>query len=182
MTNDIKSTSFWQTVPGMLTAFAGIITAIAGLILALYQIGFLGGAKSPPTNANPASLSSTTGTASVVSTPNTIPQSNESREIDAPPRTDRGRVQVDISGSWQDTDGTYYEITQEGNLFKGRAKLDNIESAGSGTLNGREYTSTFSTNRPSRGSCKGIVSADGKTITSNCWDSAIGYFSTRMYR
>jgi hypothetical protein len=34
--------SWWQTLPGILTAIAGIITAITGLIVALYQQGLLG--------------------------------------------------------------------------------------------------------------------------------------------
>lgn len=34
-----KSSGWWQTVPGILTAAAGAITAIAGLLVALHQIG-----------------------------------------------------------------------------------------------------------------------------------------------
>ena len=32
-----KSSSWWQTLPGILTATAGIITAISGLLVVLYQ-------------------------------------------------------------------------------------------------------------------------------------------------
>jgi hypothetical protein len=34
-----KSSNWWQTMPGVLTALAGIITAMAGLIAALHQAG-----------------------------------------------------------------------------------------------------------------------------------------------
>jgi hypothetical protein len=42
MTNDPESESktWWQTLPGLLTAAAGAITAITGLLLAFHQMGF----------------------------------------------------------------------------------------------------------------------------------------------
>lgn len=36
-----KSSSWWQTLPGILTATTGMITALAGLIVALNQTGWL---------------------------------------------------------------------------------------------------------------------------------------------
>jgi len=39
--------SWWQTLPGILTATAGLLTAIAGLVVALSQIGLLGGGGKP---------------------------------------------------------------------------------------------------------------------------------------
>ena len=36
--NDSKPTTFWQTLPGVLTALAGVITAVAGLTVALDQM------------------------------------------------------------------------------------------------------------------------------------------------
>jgi hypothetical protein len=36
-----KSSNWWQTLPGVLTAIAGIITGIAGLVAALHQAGML---------------------------------------------------------------------------------------------------------------------------------------------
>jgi hypothetical protein len=36
--NDSKPPTFWQTLPGVLTALAGVITAVAGLIVAFDQI------------------------------------------------------------------------------------------------------------------------------------------------
>ncbi|MBT9610549.1 MAG: hypothetical protein IV110_10940 [Aquabacterium sp.] len=37
-----KSTGWWHTLPGVLTALAGVITAVSGLIALLYQNGVLG--------------------------------------------------------------------------------------------------------------------------------------------
>lgn len=39
MTDGAGSRSWWQTLPGVLTALAGVITAVAGLLAALYQAG-----------------------------------------------------------------------------------------------------------------------------------------------
>jgi hypothetical protein len=38
-----KSLSWWQTLPGILTAVGGVIVAMTGLIGALYQAGLIGG-------------------------------------------------------------------------------------------------------------------------------------------
>jgi hypothetical protein len=35
---DSESDSWWKTLPGMLTAFAGVLTATTGLLIALHQI------------------------------------------------------------------------------------------------------------------------------------------------
>jgi len=43
MTEERKPQSWWQTVPGALTAAAGTITAVTGLIVALNQSGLFGG-------------------------------------------------------------------------------------------------------------------------------------------
>ena len=53
MTEDSKTQSWWQTLPGILTATAGIITAIAGLVIALYQAGFF-----QPNGQGPVPISS----------------------------------------------------------------------------------------------------------------------------
>lgn len=41
MADEQKPQSWWQTVPGILTATAGIITAVTGLIVALQQAGVI---------------------------------------------------------------------------------------------------------------------------------------------
>jgi len=42
MDEQLKPKSWWETIPGIVTAIATVITAIAGLILALNQAGLIG--------------------------------------------------------------------------------------------------------------------------------------------
>lgn len=42
MAEPANTGSWWQTLPGVLTALAGVITAVSGLIALLYQNGVLG--------------------------------------------------------------------------------------------------------------------------------------------
>lgn len=48
MDQEQKSKSWWQTLPGLITAVAGIITAVAGLVVALNQAGFFERRVIPP--------------------------------------------------------------------------------------------------------------------------------------
>jgi hypothetical protein len=43
-----KSSNWWQTMPGVLTAIAGMITAIAGLVAALHQTGLFSAPQAEP--------------------------------------------------------------------------------------------------------------------------------------
>jgi len=52
VSSDNKPKSWWETVPGLITAIATVITAVAGLIIALNQAGFLHDAPSDSTNLN----------------------------------------------------------------------------------------------------------------------------------
>src|SRR5437867_13292707 len=56
-----KSQSWWQTLPGVLTAATGIITAVTGLVVALNQTGFFSreGTRAPSSGsiATPSSAS-----------------------------------------------------------------------------------------------------------------------------
>lgn len=47
MTNDQSKSSWWKTIPGVMTAVGGLITAIATLIVALNQVGLLTGNSEP---------------------------------------------------------------------------------------------------------------------------------------
>lgn len=54
--------SWWQTVPGMITAAAGLVTAVAGLIVALQQAGVIG----PGTTSEPPTSGALRGGADAV--------------------------------------------------------------------------------------------------------------------
>ncbi|MFC0668528.1 hypothetical protein ACFSKY_13535 [Azotobacter chroococcum] len=42
MSEQKTGTSWWQTLPGVLTGIAAVITAVGGMIAVIYQSGFLG--------------------------------------------------------------------------------------------------------------------------------------------
>jgi hypothetical protein len=63
VSSEDRTGSWWQTLPGVLTALAGIVTAAAGLVVALGQVGLLGGgdeATKPPASAREAAPSAAT--------------------------------------------------------------------------------------------------------------------------
>jgi len=74
--------SFWQTLPGALTALAGVIAAITGLLTVLYQVGVIGNksrtdsattveAQTSPPTTSPATTApaANNGSAAVPGTP-----------------------------------------------------------------------------------------------------------------
>ena len=67
--------SWWQTLPGVLTATAGILTAVSGLLVVLHQIGVLGVRNAPAT--------STSQPASTVGVIGVIPPTSESSAASA---------------------------------------------------------------------------------------------------
>jgi hypothetical protein len=73
--------SWWQTLPGILTATAGLLTAIAGLVVALSQVGLLAGGKPAPQSRiepKPPPLEAT-------GAPSALPREPSGKEAGAPP-------------------------------------------------------------------------------------------------
>jgi hypothetical protein len=66
-----KSTGWWQTLPGILTATAGILTAIGGLIVAFQQAGFFDRASQKARQVQ----NETVTPPKITETPGTIPSS-----------------------------------------------------------------------------------------------------------
>ena len=59
---DEKPTSWWATLPGLLTAAAAVITAVTGLLLGLGQLGvFDGGRPAATASGSPAAGTSQPG-------------------------------------------------------------------------------------------------------------------------
>ena len=56
MAEDDKQGSWWQTFPGIITAFGTLLGALAVLIVALNQPGLLHGPSSPPSATSTVSL------------------------------------------------------------------------------------------------------------------------------
>jgi len=45
--SEVSGSSWWQTLPGLLTALGAVLTAVTGLVLALNQIGFFSSTRVP---------------------------------------------------------------------------------------------------------------------------------------
>jgi hypothetical protein len=73
MTDNTPSTgsSWWQTMPGILTGLAAIVTAVTGLIVAFNHTGSRGEPTSQAATASPSSSAPTSGASS---SPTTAPQ------------------------------------------------------------------------------------------------------------
>jgi FKBP-type peptidyl-prolyl cis-trans isomerase len=98
-----------------------------------------------------------------------------------------------IAGAWRD--GEYpnngSQIAQDGNRvrFTRWGILPNgvrFEASGSGTIAGRNYTSSYSaryeSGATSAGDCSGTVSPDGMRMALNCRDSLLGTFPVTALR
>ena len=68
-----KSGSWWQTIPGTLTATAGIITALTGLLVALHQVGLLDGNEQPAPQTAPSATVQSLNDTPKPSAPATMP-------------------------------------------------------------------------------------------------------------
>ena len=80
MAADDKQGSWWQTFPGIITAFGTLLGALAALIVALNQAGLLHGPSSPPSAA--ASVSLTPIAPKIVTVPSVIGVPfNDAREV-----------------------------------------------------------------------------------------------------
>ncbi len=91
---------------------------------------------------------------------------------------------ADVSGEWRDDNGSVYRITQQGSslIFEGYNPTNGHRLQGTGTISGREITSTFQTSIPSQGTGTATVSADGSRISGYYMDSQLGRYSQTMYR
>ena len=98
-----------------------------------------------------------------------------------------------IAGVWRDSlypnngskivqDGSAFQFTRWGVLDNGVG----FESAGSGTLDGRQvasrYIAKYQTGASSSGQCSGSVSMDSRRIELSCSDSLLGIFSSVSIR
>lgn len=73
MVDEVKSGSWWHTVPGIITSVTATITAVAGLLVALKQVGWIGDAPATAAQSQqgsgPGSARSTSATGRAVELP-----------------------------------------------------------------------------------------------------------------
>jgi hypothetical protein len=106
MTDRAKSHSWWQTLPGVLTAIAGVITAVAGLLAALYQVGLFQTEKSKDTAltaSSPISETKSLPRASPENTETTPNQIQTSSTVNLLAPENGGHVIVASGDDWLDT-------------------------------------------------------------------------------
>lgn len=79
-------------------------------------------------------------------------------------------VAVDISGEWRADDGSRFGVTQSGSSYEYTHTAINgtFQSAGKGTISGRELSHTFEMVTGETGTCTGYVNAAANKITGSC--------------
>jgi hypothetical protein len=189
--------SWWQTIPGTITAIATLIGAITALIIALCDTGIICPPKadSPTTvvvpdvvyksleeaqtilkesGLKPNSGNDTTGTV-VSQEPKAGARMSKGSIVNLDVAT-KPRQVINISGRWYSGD-FIYEFTQQENTFTftGQNRRTGVKAQGQGTVDeGRQITITYKTDRPSTGSATGTVSADASQIPLMVKDSQLG--------
>jgi hypothetical protein len=99
---------------------------------------------------------------------------------------------ITIHGMWRDPAwGILSQITQQRDTFRytawGPSCIGgNFQSSGSGTINGKvvesRYEARLQSTMRSEGRCSGTVSPDGMQMTSTCYDSVCGQFTSSAVR
>ena len=164
--------SWWQTLPGTLTAAGALLTAVTGLIIAL---------RHEEPKPVPAPAPATT----------VAPQQGPQDQPPAVPNSTSVKPQVpetpNIAGTWRDNWGNRSLVTQDGATYhfqaEGRSCTGRyFRSEGSGSISGNAVHSDYQSTLPSQGSCSGTLSANGRELSSTCTDSACGTFVTNSVR
>ena len=134
MPNDDTSRTWWQTVPGMITAVAGLVTAIGGLLTILVQAGIIGPdgrSRAVATHAAPVSPG-----------PSPVAERSDRQPADLEAGLERANIQLGIGaadhvaavrGYISDPDGAYARLADAcldvlaGRRLKRRGYLDMID-------------------------------------------------------
>ena len=178
--------SWWQTVPGVLTAAAALLSAVTALIVALRQ-----GGPVPPAPVTPTAA---TAPAARLAEPAARRVPDEAAPAGPPVPARSGPADVGIAangptltGLWRDQHGNAMLIEQSG----GRHRLSGrgvsctgalIRADGDVVLDGTRFETRFRTTAPSTGVCRGSLSPDGRTAVSLCTDSMCGDYQTTAVR
>ena len=123
MPTESNSTSWWQTLPGVLTAIAGLITAVAGLLAVLVQTGVLHRRGDPPS-----------------------PRLPDSAQLAASPRASPGPSTVSATSpaavrSWEDADAVLTGVDGTTTVLRAPSFRYCISVGQSMTLNGSQEVS-----------------------------------------
>lgn len=135
-----------------LMAFAMMFLGAAGFVAAV----MVAGGDAPKAEAEPAAPPTTAAA---------------SGEPDVQPVSESVGGVPDISGAWHDSDGYSYAFHQDGDAFTYKVSLKGETAGrGAGTVSGNRLTYRYAQIDGGQGTCKGEVSASGKTISGKCRD------------
>jgi hypothetical protein len=186
MADEPKPQSWWQTLPGILTAVAAVLTAVTGLIVALR-----GGTPSAP-GGTAAPLPAIPAAPAAPQPANVIPAASPpaARTADAvadSPSTPASAAAIDVSGLWMSSDGEPTRITQHGKRIEfvsdGISCMNtSSRMQGEGNLDGYRVEVLYNSTLPSQGRCSGMLTPDGRSLVSNCHDSVCGAFVSTLFR
>lgn len=116
MTNE-KNQSWWQTMPGILTALAGLVTAVAALIGVLNQSGMFGGEDGAEVPATAADVPQQSAPPPVVQPPVAQPPVVQQPVVQQP-AIQQPVVEPPVEPSAETTDGwTIIGKTRSGDFF-----------------------------------------------------------------
>lgn len=180
MADDGPRGSWWQTLPGVLTAVAGVLSAVTGLVVALRDSperpppGPSGVA--PPAAPAPAPMP---GPPAAAAPEAVVTPALPTRGPSAGPTT--AAQPPALAGTWRDQHGTVLQIRQSGERFLVVAEGINcagtrVQGQGEGVVRDGRFETQFRTTTPSTGRCIGQLSADGRASTAHCVDSACGEY------
>lgn len=110
-----------------------------------------------------------------------LPSSPQPRTSERPPQPPKVS---DLSGTWRDSRGTVYIVTQKGNEidFVGSNAKTGIVVSGTGTVLGNELEVDYQININATGIGKAIISDGGKKLTGNYNDSFYGTYSSVSWK
>ncbi len=116
MVEEAKSSSWWKTIPGILTTVTAMVTAVTGLIVALHQVGLLQGAKEPAKAAPQGPIARLGARAQEPILPGIVQRAKEASQA-AGPRDPQapvfpGAMLSSASGSWENIDPASPGITK----------------------------------------------------------------------
>jgi len=183
---------FGAEVSGETVKFGRPISGIAGVMLIC--IGLFGSFDKSRTNRQTNTIDNSSGkslpnasqpadsTAKDQQRVNPVQSTNAAQEAVAQPAAPVDDAPVDLAGTWHDSLGTVYQVSQQGSNYTFRATGSNFYSEGRGTVRGRTVESTYQTvyanYSRSSGRCTGTITDNGNQVQSSCVDSVNGPWQT----
>jgi hypothetical protein len=159
----LNKTQIWVTV---ITVIGGLLTAV--IVNADKWIHHDPAPAAAPSAATPAG--------SGAAAPAPAAGASDSKVTAAPSApapeaaTAPAPVIVDIGGEWRDDDGARFTFTQKGTHYDyvHTASNGTMQSAGKGSISGRDLAHTFEMATGETGTCTARLNAAGNKISGNC--------------